>query len=151
MKTLLYLFLLLTAFNLYSQEKAVEITNIKNGKVKLFVENQRVKIRTLDRKKHVGKIHFSDNQTLIINHKLVKIDSILSIKKQPLLLGTLKTGFFLTGITAVGASAISASSGNDSSILLFLGGTATTISSGLIEAINTKHLKQNSTFKIIDK
>ncbi len=151
MKTLLYLFLLLTAFNVFSQQKAFEITNIKNGKVKIFVENQRVKIRTLDRKKHVGKIHFSDNQTLIINHKLVKVDSILTIKRQPLILGTIKTGLFLTGIAAVGASAVSATSGNDSSILLFLGGTATTISSGLIEGINTKHFKQNSTFKIIDK
>ena len=151
MKSLLYLFLFLTAFNLFSQRKALEITNIKNGKIKLFVENQRVKIRTLDRKKRVGKIHFSDNQTLIIDNKLVKIDSILSIKKQPLAIGTIKTGLFIVGFSAIGASAIVASSGNDSSILLFLGGTATTITSGLIEGLNKKSFKQNSTFKIIDQ
>ncbi len=151
MKTFAYMLVLLSAFSLFSQQKAIEITNTNNGKIKLFLENQRVKIRTLDRKKHVGKIHFSDNKTLLINNKLVKIDSILSIKKQPLLLGTLKTGFFYTGLTAVGASAISATSGNDSSILLFLGGASTVISSGLIEGINKKHFNQNSTFKIIDK
>lgn len=151
MKSLLYLFLFLSVFNLFSQQKALKITNIKNGKIKLFVENQRVKIRTLDRKKHVGKIHFSNNQTLIIDHKLVKTDSILSIKKQPLVIGTIKTCLFLVGLSATGASAIAASSGNDSSILLFLGGTATTISSGFIEGLNKKSFKQNSTFKIIDQ
>ena len=138
-------------FSVFSQQKVIEMTTLKNGKIKYFTENLRVKIRTLDRKKHVGKIHFSDNQTLLINNKLVKIDSILSIKKQPLILGTLKTGLLFTGITAIGASAVSATSGNDSSILLFLGGTATTISSGLIEGLNKKYFKRNVAFKIIDK
>lgn len=151
MKTLLYFLLFINSFHSFAQQKAIEITNIKNGKTHIFPENQRVKIRTLDRKKHVGRVHFSNNSTLLIDNKSIKTDSILSIKKQPIVLGTLKTGLFLSGLTAVGASLVNASSGKDSAILLFLAGTGATISSGLIEGLNAKHSNKKWSFKIIEK
>ena len=150
MKTLLYTLLFLQSFHSFAQQKAFEITNSTTGKKQLYVENTRLKIRTLDRKKHVGRIHFSDNSTLLIANKPIKIDSILSVKRQPIVLGTFKTVLFLTGLTTVGASLIQASSGKDSAITLFLVGTGATIGAGLIEGLNAKHSNKKWSYKIID-
>lgn len=151
MKTILYLLLFISSFHTFSQQKAIEITNIKNGKTYVYTENQRVKIRTLDRKKHLGKIHFSDLNTLMVDNKSIQTDSILSIKRQPIILGTIKTGLFLTGIATVGASLVNASSGKDSAIILFLVGSGATISAGLIEGLNTKYSNKKWSYKIIEK
>lgn len=151
MKKLLYFIVFISSLTLFSQEKAMEITNLKNGKTKVYTENTRLKIRTLDRKKHIGRIHFLDNNTLIIDNKSIKTDSILSLKKQPLIVGTIKTGLFFTGLATVGASLAKASKGEDSAILLFLAGTGATIGSGLIEGLNAKYSTKKWSFKIINK
>ncbi|MCF8323238.1 MAG: hypothetical protein K9I26_08885 [Flavobacterium sp.] len=151
MKTLLYFLLFISSLTLFSQEKAFEITNLKNGKSQIYTENTRLKIRTLDRKKHVGKIHFSDNQTIIIDKKSIKIDSILSIKKQPFVLGTIKTTLLLAGLTTVGASLVKASSGKDEAIILFLAGSGTAIGSGILGSFNPNHTNKKWSFKIIEK
>ncbi len=151
MKTIFYFVVLIASFHAFSQQKAFEMTNIKNGKTQLYTENQRVKIRTLDRKKHVGRIRFSDVNTLVIANKSIQIDSILSIKKQSLELVILKKGLFLTGIAAAATSLVQASSGKNSAILLFLAGSGSAISAGLIESLNPKHSNTKWTFKIIEK
>lgn len=43
MKKIIYLLFFLVSFNAFSQQKVIEITNIKTGKVKVFEENQRIK------------------------------------------------------------------------------------------------------------
>jgi len=135
----------------FSQQKTIEITNIKKGNVKVFEENQRVKIRTLDGKKYVGNLTFSDNDTFIIDNKSVKIDSLQSIKRQPKVLGTVKTIVLVAGLAVVGSSLIVASGGGNSAFLLFATGSGTTISAGLLESINANNSNRNWTFKIIEK
>ena len=76
MKIILYLLIFFISHTVFSQQKAVEITNIRTGKVKFFEENQRVKIRTLDGKKHVGNLKFSDSLTLIIKNQYIKTTRI---------------------------------------------------------------------------
>jgi translation initiation factor 6 (eIF-6) len=133
MKTTLYILFFFIVFSAYSQQKAIEITNIKTGKTKVFEENQRVKIRTLNGKKIIGALHFSDSETLMINKHTIKLDSLQSIKKQQKTLGVIRTIVLATGLTVVGSSLIAASKGNNSAFLLFTIGSATTISSGIIE------------------
>ena len=150
MKTLLYLLLFLISTTAFSQHKAIEITNIKTGKVKIFEENQRVKIRTLDRKKHVGNLEFSDSSTLIINNQSIKIDSLQSIKKQPKVLATIKTVVLVAGLTIVGSSIVAASGGSNWAFLLFTTGAGVTISAGILEGVNSNYSNIRWTFKIID-
>jgi hypothetical protein len=151
MKTLIYFLLFISSLPLFSQEKAIEITNLKNGKTKIYTENTRVKIRTLNRKKQVGKIHFSDNQTIVVDEKSIKIDSILSIKRQPIVLGTIKTTLLLAGLTTVGSSLVKASSGDNEAIILFLAGSGTAIGSGILGSINPTQTNKKWSFKIIEK
>lgn len=151
MKNILYLILFFISFTVFSQQKVIEITNIKTGKVKVFEENQRIKIRTKDGKKFIGNLKFSDSLSFMVNNQSIKIDSLKSIKSQPKVLGTVKTVVLITGLTVVGASIIAATGGNDSAFLLFVIGSGVTISAGVLEGINGNYSDYNWTFKIIEK
>jgi len=117
MKKRIYLILLLISTAVFSQQRAIEITNIHSGKVKVFEENQRIKIRTLDGKKHVGNLKILDSLCFSVNNQPVKLDSLQSIKKQPKTLATVKTVVLITGLAIVGASLVAASGGSDSAFL----------------------------------
>jgi hypothetical protein len=151
MKTLIYVVVFLISFTAFSQQKAIEVTNIQTGKVKVFAENQRIKIRTLDGKKHVGNLKILDSLSFTVNNQSVKIESLKSIKLQPKTLATVKTVVFATGLAIVGASLVAASEGNDSAFLLFTIGSGVTIGAGLLENINASTSNNKWTFKIIEK
>lgn len=151
MKKFIYFLAILVSSVVFSQQKAIEITNIKSGKIKMYEENQRVKIRTLNGKKYVGNLTFADEKTLIIDNQFIKSDSLLSIKSQPKVLGTVKTVVLAVGMTVIGSSVIVASTGGDAAFLIFSIGAGITISSGLIDTLNGNHSNRKWTFKIIEK
>ena len=151
MKHILYLLLFFITCTVYSQQKTIQISNIKTGKVKFFEENQRVKIRTLDGKKYVGNLKFSDSLTLTIKNQSIKIDSIKSIKKQPIVLSTIKTVVLVAGLSVVASSLVVASGGGNAAFLLLTVGSGVTISAGLLEGINVNNSDNKWTFKILEK
>ena len=151
MKTLIYVVVFLISFTAFSQQKAIEVTNIQTGKVKVFTENQRIKIRTLDGKKHVGNLKILDSLSFMVNDQSVKIESLKSIKLQPKTLATIKTVVFASGLAIVGASLVAASEGNASAFLLFTIGSGVTIGAGLLEGMNASTSNNKWTFKIIEK
>jgi len=151
MKSILYLLVFFISYAVFPQQKAVEVTNIYTGKVKILEENQRIKIRTLDGKKYVGNLKFSDSLTIVIDNQSIKIDSLKSIKKQPKVLATVKTVVLTAGLTVVGSSLVAASGGSNCAFLLFTIGSGVTMSAGLLEGINTNYSDNKWTFKIIEK
>jgi hypothetical protein len=151
MKKLIYLLTVLLSISAFSQQKAFEITNIESGARQIYEENQRVKIRTIDRKKVVGELHFIDNQTILVNNETIKIDSVLSIKSQPKVLGTLKTVVLITGLAFVVTSVIVATGGGNAAFLLFAVGSGVTIGAGVLEGLNSNNSNKKWTFKIIEK
>ena len=151
MKKILFLLVFLISCAVFSQHRTIEITNIRTGKVKVFEENHRIKIRTLDGKKHIGNLKISDTLSFTVNNQSVKIDSLQSIKYQPKTLATVKTVVLIVGLAIVGASIVAASDGNDAAFLLFTVGAGITISAGLLEGINTNNSENKWTFKIIEK
>jgi hypothetical protein len=151
MKTLMYLVVFLVSLTAFSQQKGIEITNVKTGEIKFFEENKRVKIRTLDEKKRVGILKITDSLSFTINNQSVKIDSLKSIKHQPKTLATVKTVVLVMGLATVGASLIAASGGSDAAFLLFTIGSGVTISAGLLEGINANNSSNKWTFKISEK
>ncbi len=151
MKKTIYLLVFLFSLTVFSQQRLIEITNVKTGKTKVFEENQRVKIRTLDGKKHIGNLEFSDNLSFTVNNQSVKIDSLQSIKKQPKTLATVKTVVLVVGLAIVGSSLVAASDGNDAAFLLFTIGSGVTMGAGLLEGINANNSNNRWRFKIIEK
>jgi hypothetical protein len=150
MKNIIVALVFLVSFSVFSQHRAIEITNIKTGKVKVFEENQRIKIRTLDGKKHVGNLKILDSLNFTVNNQSVKIDSLKSIKNQPKVLGTVKTVVLISGLVIVGASIIAATGGNDAAFLLFTVGSGVTISAGLLEGLNANNTNNKWMFKIVN-
>jgi len=151
MKNRIYLIVVLISFTVFSQQRTLEITNIQTGKVKVFVENQRIKIRTLDHKKWVGNLKITDSLSFTVNNQKIAIDSLQSIKNQPKVLGTVKTVVLISGLAIVGASLIAASGGSDSAFLLFVVGAGTTMSAGVIEGLNSNYTKRKWTYKIVQR
>jgi len=151
MKILMYLVVFLVSLTAFSQQRVIEITNVKTGEIKFFEENRRVKTRTLDEKKRIGILKITDSQSFTINNQSVKIDSLKSIKFQPKTLATVKTVVLVIGLATVGASLIAASGGSDSAFLLFTMGSGVTISAGLLEGLNANNSSNKWTFKIIEK
>jgi hypothetical protein len=147
----MYLLVFLISYAVFSQQRTIEITNIKTGKIKVFVENHRIKIRTLDGKKHIGNLKISDTLSFTVNNHVVKIDSLQSIKYQPKTLATVKTVVLIVGLAIVGTSLVAAAGGNDAAFLLFTVGSGVTISAGLLEGINANNSYNKWTFKIIEK
>lgn len=151
MKNSFIVLLLLISYSVFSQNKTLEITNIKTGKTQVFKENQRVKIRTLDHKKWVGILKITDSISFSVNNHIVALDSLQSIKNQPKVLGTVKTVVLISGLAIVGASLIAASGGSDAAFLLFTVGAGTTISAGIIEGLNKNYTNRKYTYKIVEK
>lgn len=151
MKKTLFLILVVFSTTVFSQQRTIEITNIQTGKVKFIEENQRIKIRTLDRKKHIGILKFRDGQTIIIKDQYIKIDSLQSIKNQPKGLATVKTVVLAAGLATVTSSLVAASEGQDAAFMLFTVGAGTTIGAGLLEGINANYTERKWKFKIIEK
>ncbi len=133
-----------------SQQRILEITNIKTGKIKVFEENQRIKLRTLDKKKWVGNLKFSDSISFTVNNHKIRIDSLQSIKNQPRVLGTVKRVLLISGAAILGASIASASDGSDSAFLIFAIGAGTTISSGILGSANSSYTHRKWKYKIVD-
>jgi len=69
MEKIIYVLVFLISYAVFSQHRTIEITNIRTGKVKVFEENHRIKIRTLDGKKYIGDLKISDTLTLTINNR----------------------------------------------------------------------------------
>ncbi len=151
MEKTLFLILVVFSTTVSSQQRTIEITNIQTGKVKFIEENQRIKIRTLDRKKHIGILKFQDGQTIIIKDQYIKIDSLQSIKNQPKGLATVKTVVLAAGLATVTSSLVAASKGQDAAFMLFTVGAGTTIGAGLLEGINANYTERKWKFKIIEK
>lgn len=151
MKNTLFLILLVLSNTVFSQQRTIEITNIQAGKVKFFEENQRIKIRTLDRKKHIGILKFQDGQTIIIKDQYIKIDSLQSIKNQPKRLTVVKTVVLAAGLATVASSLVAASKGQDAAFMLFTVGAGTSIGAGLLEGVNANYTERKWKFKIIEK
>lgn len=151
MKGLLYLIVFLISLTVFSQQKTIEATNIRTGKIRIFEENQRIKIRTLEGKKYVGKLKISDSLSFTVDKQSVKIDSLYSIKSQPKVLGTVKTVVFATGLAVIGSSIILAADGDNAAFLLFSLGTGITLGAAALDGIKANNSNINWTFKIIEK
>lgn len=151
MKNILLLITCFISFAVVSQQRAIELTNTTTGKTKVFNENERVKARTLDHKKHVGALTFSDGNTLKIGDDTIPLDSLQSIKRQPKVLGTVKTVVLFAGLATVATSIAIATAGNNAAFLVFVAGSSATIGAGVIEAVNSNYTTRKWTFKIVEK
>lgn len=107
MKNLIIIIISLFLNNvILSQEKAIKITHQTSKKEIIIKENKRIKVETNEGKKISGRFTIKDNLILINNQELALTD-IYSVKRNPLLISALTSGFFIYGgILVAGFGAI---------------------------------------------
>ncbi len=98
MKTILFAIVFFMVTNVNSQEKYLSITNPESGKVSVFKENKRIRVKTINGGKLSGKLKIMDNDEVMIKNVIVPITSIARIKNNPLVQNVLVSGtLFLFG------------------------------------------------------
>ncbi|WP_298153494.1 hypothetical protein [Flavobacterium sp.] len=77
------LFLILAnVFFVSAQEKGIEIENNFTHRKIFYRENTRLKVRTKDGKKHIGKYTIIDDETIAINGTSFPLNDIVKIKRR---------------------------------------------------------------------
>lgn len=151
MKKIISILTLLLTLTSFSQQRTIEITEIRTGKTMYYEDNQNVKIRTLDGKKHKGILKLVDNETFFVDNETIKIDSLQSIKINPKGINQIKNIVLYTGLTIVATGLILAAAGNNAAFLVLTAGTGITFGAGIIEGINGYNSLNKWNFKIVEK
>lgn len=133
MKALLLAGFFLVVFSAFSQEKVLSISNSETGKVTVFKQNERVKVKTLHGGKIKGKLFIADENQIMIKNILIPVSNIEKIKRNPLVLNVLVSGtFFIIGAYGVlGGLVVLAWSGEALGAILLLTGAAS-ITAGIL-------------------
>lgn len=151
MRKFILLLSLFFSLSLFSQQKTLEITEITTAKTIDYNDNQNVKIRTLDGKKHKGILKLVDNETFLVGSDTIKINNLQSIKINSKGINQIKNIVLYTGLAIVTTGLILATVGNNAAFLALTVGTGVTISAGIIDGINGYNSTRKWKFKIIDK
>ncbi|MEE4285096.1 MAG: hypothetical protein V2I31_03070 [Mariniphaga sp.] len=133
MKAFLLAVCFLVVFSAFSQEKVLSISNSETGKVTVFKQNERVKIKTLQGGKIKGTLFIADDNQIMIKNILVPISNIEKIKRNPLVLNILVSGtlFFIGGYGVLGGLVVLAWSGEALGAILLITGAAS-ITAGIL-------------------
>ncbi len=105
-KITLIAFLILFVSNSFAQEKFIQLTKNETGKVKLFKENKRVKVKTLDGKKFIGRFTIINESTISVKGQEIKLENIERIKSRSVGAGIAGTFLTTAGYIGLGFSAI---------------------------------------------
>jgi hypothetical protein len=150
-KLLLILFITLNGLYTFSQEKQLQVTKNKNGKEKIFTENERVIIKPFSGKKIKGRISFINDSTIQINDAFITLDSIKTIRRNPIVKSTAKAICLTAGIIAGASFPWVVLTASSDTAAIFLGTYAVGVSSYAgIKIIERKHRNSKWTYRIID-
>lgn len=104
MKSMLLVICVLLVSNVFSQEKYLSISNGETGKEKVFKQNKRVRVRTIQGGKLNGVLQIIDDEHVMIKSIIIPISSIEKIKNNPIALNIIVSGtlFIISGYAILG-------------------------------------------------
>ena len=100
-KAVLFFFMLFNSA--VAQKNGILLTSKTDDDTEFFKENKRVKIKTIDGKKHTGRIKIVDENTIMIDNDLIAIDSITTIRSQSLLTVITSGIYYVSGGSLIAA------------------------------------------------
>ena len=101
MNKTLYLIVCLFSFISYSQNKVLKLKKIDSETVQIIEEHKRIKIQTIDGKKHIGKFTIVNDSTILIANETIVLDSIVAVRQKSLFNTITKPIFITVGSLAV--------------------------------------------------
>ncbi len=69
---------------LFAQNNAIKITNPNTDEVILLQEGQRIRVNTIEGRKHSGKLNILDDGSIIVHRTQLTLDQIEKMKPHPL-------------------------------------------------------------------
>lgn len=97
MKAILLGFFMLFSCFVTAQAQVLEMSKTGTEKVRTFKENKRVKVKTLEGEKYIGRFQIVDDQTIEIEGHLIPVNSISNIKSRSVLAGIAGTALIIYG------------------------------------------------------
>ena len=149
MKAVLFIIALVVSIGAFSQEKHLSILNSTTGKEKVFKQNQRVRIKTVQGGKIKGNLLIVDENQIMVKNIMIPIASIERIKPNPIVMNVLVSGtlFIIGGYGILGGLVVLAWTGSGIGYVALLTG-ATSITGGVLSPNVLKATTVNSTTKI---
>lgn len=149
-KLLLIIFITLNGFHSFSQEKQLQVIKNKNGKEKIFTENERVIIKPISGKKLKGRMSFVNDSTIQIKDAFITLDSIKTIRRNPIIKSTAKVACLTIGSIAFIATPYLIISAVDAAAVTFGTSLGLIYTYAGIKIIERKHRNSKWSYKIID-
>ena len=147
-KYLFSLFLLLSLFSVFAQEKGIVLKNKDAEKADYLVEHKRIKVVTTDGKCFYGRFSIIDNNTISISNTLIPLSSIEKIKRKSLVSTITSPLVCIVGVYLVlGGTAVVAIGGR-SFALLGVGLISSGFTLPLVALISNKHPKNQWEYTI---
>jgi hypothetical protein len=84
-KNSIRILIFLSFFSVFSQQKGINLINMKSKDTIFLMENKRIKIDTKDGEHLAGKFTVVNDSTISIKNKIIAIDSIVKIRKASVL------------------------------------------------------------------
>ena len=97
MRVTLFIFFLIFCLPILAQQKVLEMTKTGTEKVRSFKENKRVKLKTLEGEKYIGRFQIIDEQTIEIEGNIIPLNTISNIKSRSIVAGIAGTGLIIYG------------------------------------------------------
>ena len=151
MKSMLLVICVMLVTNVFSQEKFLSISNNETGKVSVFKQNERVRVKTMQGGKIKGNLFITDDNQIMIKNIMIPLTSIERIKRNPLALNILVSGtlFIIGAYGVLGGLVVLAWSGEIIGAIALITGTAS-ITAGILSPnfLPATYVNHTSTIKI---
>ena len=152
MKVLTLFFLLVFSQQIIAQQ-ALEISSIGSDKVKIFKENKRVKVKTLQGEKFIGRFQIMDGKNIEIEGNIISLNDIENIKSRSIAAGIAGTGLIIYGaVVVVVGIVVGLNFANTPDIFIVGGFGAIIMGSGIFfNEFAKNHRSTKWSYKIIDQ
>lgn len=85
MKTILFIAISFLFLNvLHAQNNAIKITNLETNEIVVLNEGQRIRVTTVEGRKHSGKLQILDDNSIIVHKTQLTLSEIEKMKSHPL-------------------------------------------------------------------
>lgn len=96
-KYILFTLIFLFCVSIQAQDKFLEMSKGGTDKVRTFKENKRVKVKTIEGEKYIGRFQIVDNSSIEIKGNNISLDSISNIKSRSVVAGVAGTILIIYG------------------------------------------------------
>lgn len=151
MKYFLFSLTMIFCISAQAQDRVLEMAQNGADQVRTFKENKRVKVKTVEGEKYIGRFKILDANTIEIKGNSIPLDSIANIKSRSVGAGIVGTVLIISGAYLVLISPMMALvASSTAGIIMVSGGAGMTLSGIFFNEFAINHRNNKWSYNIID-